>query len=692
MSSSRSADLRPGVAVASAVVAIAVADVQLSLSTSHAFALESVVFLVPAVAALLGMVALCAWAGMRLASATGVLAVSLPTTSFAVLFTVVLCYELLRWRMAGAGPAMFLGLAAVLGVSVVAHLRYRSGFVAVLGAVVPLAGVWAAAGLLQPGGNPTLRLLHSARWVFLDVAGAVAWQAGWFVVVALVWRWSTWPSSARGAAWISTRYLVTLCCAGAVWLAAGHYTLQPSAAIDGILEPAGEASKGLPNILLLVLDTVRADRTDLIDPTLRTTPALLALGQRGAIYTQAYANSTWSLPSHASLFTGLNPHTHGATRRIVDADLRATNLTATGLRIESVPLSDERLTLAELLARQGYETVALSANHGYFSPVFGLLQGFAYADARAKNILTLETVVGPFARRAPEPLNGTYRWLTRSVVDSHEWVSRALAWIDSRAASSAPFFMFMNWADAHDVPATASRLSADELALPDRGVFRRYDAVLRYQDQALGQLVAGLERRRLLEDTLIVVTADHGESLGVVGPGHGGGVRQDQVWIPLAIAGPGVRRGMVDRPVQLTDVAVWLMERGGANVPPGLDGVSLDVPGQVLLENYFAAASDATPVTYANVDQLRPTTWATLDGRWKLVRDARGAERLFDVLADPGELSDLLSEHPDLTARLRKRLDRLLGDAIDRWRLEVVGSWDVDASTRERLRSLGYIR
>ena len=113
-------------------------------------------------------------------------------------------------------------------------------------------------------------------------------------------------------------HVATLVLVGCAWLAGTNALLRFDTSIGAPGSPVVPASPSLPNIVLLVLDTVRADRTDLVDPSLENTPSMLALGHSGAVYTQAYANSTWSLPSHATLFTGLYPHRHGAGRRIVE--------------------------------------------------------------------------------------------------------------------------------------------------------------------------------------------------------------------------------------------------------------------------------------------------------------------------------------------------------------------------------------
>ena len=498
--------------------------------------------------------------------------------------------------------------------------------------------------------------------------------------------WVGVPALSRWRGLAVAIHVATLVLVGCAWLAGTNALLRSDTSIGAPGSAVVPASPSLPNIVLIVLDTVRADRTDLVDPTLENTPSMLALGHSGAVYTQAYANSTWSLPSHATLFTGLYPHRHGAGQRITKVQPSG------GLIIEPVPLAEDHDTLAELLAQQGYATAAFVANHGFFSPVFGLLQGFTHVETEAKNALSLETILGPILRRTPASIEARYRWWTRSIVDSHEWVPRALTWIDERPEGRQPFFLFMNWMDAHEPGAIVGKPGLSVTPPSGRGVFREYDTSLRHQDEALEQMLDGLRDRALLNNTLVVVTSDHGEAVGMSGSRHGRIVHQHQVHIPLVVSGPGVSGGFVDHPVQLADIPVWILRMVGAATPSDLAGTPLDGSGTVLVENYFARSVSETGVTFENVDERRPTSWATFADGWKLLRDARGREQLFNLHAGPDERTDQLVQHPDVASRLRALLDDMLPLDIERRRLGVSRRDEIDQATMERLRSLGYVR
>ena len=567
--------LSAGAALLVAAVVLAFADIGLSRSASLTMAPESVPFLLTIVFVVLASIAGGGWAMLRLARLAGARGVGPSGEGFVIMLMTLLGYELLRWRMAGSSPLALAGvvvLAAAVPAAAFSRRRRDGIFALVVGASL-LSGLWAV-GALREGHA----FLEGALFVTVQ-------QFSWFAACLILWVGLPALSKRRGLA--VAIHVATLVLVGCAWLAGTNALLRVDTSIGAPGSAVVPASPSLPNIVLLVLDTVRADRTDLVDPTLENTPSMLALGHSGAVYSQAYANSTWSLPSHATLFTGLYPHRHGAGHRIVEVQPMSDSQYQGRLVIEPVPLAEDHETLAELLAQQGYATAAFAANHGFFSPVFGLLQGFTHVESEAKNALAIETIVAPVLRRAPASMEARYLWWTRQIVDSHEWVPRALRWIDERPEGRQPFFLFMNWMDAHEPGAIVGRPSLSVAPPSGRGVFRTYDTSLRYQDEALGQLLDGLSDRALLNNTLVVVTSDHGEAVGASGHFHGGIVRQHQVRIPLVVSGPGLSGGVVAHPVQLADIPVWILRMVGATIPSDLDGTPLDGSGTVLVENYF---------------------------------------------------------------------------------------------------------
>ena len=341
--------LSPEATVVVMAVVLAFADTGLSLSTSLAIAPESFPFLLTTVFIFFLGVAGACWTVLRLATLVGGRSFGPQVEGAVIAVMTLLAYELLRLRMARSAPVMLGAVVLLVAVLIaIAYWRRRGiGFSLVAGASL-LAGAWAADALAAPGGNPTTHMLRESRSIWGGALLVMVLQCGWFAAAmlqsALVTR------AFRGWRLALPVQLATLVLVGGVWLAGTHILRQPDTAVVVSDSTTVPPSPGLPNILLIVLDTVRADRTDLVDPTLDNTPSMLALGNTGTIYSQAYANSTWSLPSHATLFTGLYPHRHGAGRRIVEVQVPPDDSRARRLIIEPVPLAEEHDTLAELLA------------------------------------------------------------------------------------------------------------------------------------------------------------------------------------------------------------------------------------------------------------------------------------------------------------------------------------------------------
>ena len=326
-----------------------------------------------------------------------------------------------------------------------------------------------------------------------------------------------------------------------------------------------------------------------------TTPRLDAFAASASVFEPGIANATWSLPSHASLLTGLLPHQHGA-----HAVLRATSplpsggqesdASAQGRAMGSFsfaqrPLGAEHETLAELLASHGYSTAAIVANFGWVSEFFGLLQGFDYVDNRPMNLFNWEPVAAPYLRRLGwERLNNHYILLNKSAFFAGSIVEHVREWEGQRPP--APFFLLLNFMDAH-APFRAS-LMTDGFPgrLPDLDAtgdaqsysMARYDRSIAYLDRQVGELFEFLRSRGLFDDSLIIVTSDHGENFDENRPAaHGADLLQATVAVPLIIKLPNQREGSrPGRVGQLIDVVPTVREvlgtRGGGGDVRQSDG------------------------------------------------------------------------------------------------------------------------
>jgi arylsulfatase A-like enzyme len=491
-----------------------------------------------------------------------------------------------------------------------------------------------------------------------------------------------------------------------LWLARFVATgVVPTASEAWSLRMGPEPPAGAPNVLLVVLDTVRADNLSLHGYHRPTSPRLAERASRGVRFDQARATSPYTLGTHASLFTG-----HWMSR--------------TSARVNA-PLDGSRPTLAEHLRGRGYATGGFVGNIFYGSAHYGLDRGFLrYLDIPGN--ITRRVTPREFLRssRLGESLLTRFemKWrllapMQRLRLDADQLNREALAWVDSARPHGRPFFLFLNYFDAHSPyslpadapqpfsPTTADRLEARlgqleraeerleaqarpapaaeaevtalraEVASALRG---SYDDGIAYIDRKLDELLEGLDRRGLLDNTLVVVTADHGEMLGehrVIG--HGKSLDRQVVHVPLVISGP--RRNpppagrVVSRPVSVRDIPATVLDLIG-DPDPGR------FPGRSLARHWLAGAvaeEDDGPVL-SEMEHLswRPHTpripaafgplWLLTEGRWSYHRrdhETLGRqERLFELVEDPGEDRDLAADpaHRATLESFRSRLQTAL--------------------------------
>jgi len=490
---------------------------------------------------------------------------------------------------------------------------------------------------------------------------------------------------------------------------------------------------GRPHVVLVVLDTVRADTAGLGGPAGGPMPALHGFAGGGAVFTRAYSPSPWTLPSHASLFTGAHVWRHGCSElhRRLDGDLP---------------------TLAERLASAGYATGAVSANT-WVGPDFGLDRGFErfvrawrlvdrggdLAGVRRAGREQGRTDLAEALRRAmgggfaPATVNLAHYVLTRrrGRFGGARVARRAVGLAGDLAASGRPVFLFVNFLDAHlrywparryrraALGAGAGRARAvnqdpwafiaGEAAMSDqdlevlRGLYR---AELAHLDDVMAGFLAGLERALGLGDTLVAVTSDHGEHLGEHGlMDHQYSLGEPLLRVPLALRGPGAPpAGVHPALVQTVDLAPALLEAAGLAAPdePGLGRPLTSPPRDWALAEYLGPQptmaamdrrGDATP--FRRYDRaLRALVLA--DGR-KVVRGSDGSLTLHDLTTDPGELHDLAPERPEEALDLDDRLTRLGGpdgDAVPPAGAvpAATGPDEPDAEVRRALESLGYLQ
>ncbi|HXY42152.1 MAG TPA: sulfatase-like hydrolase/transferase, partial [Vicinamibacteria bacterium] len=394
--------------------------------------------------------------------------------------------------------------------------------------------------------------------------------------------------------------------------------------------PAGRPAR--PNLLLVTIDTLRADALGCYGRGDAATPVLDALARRGVRYETAIAPAPLTGPSHASILTGLLPNHHGVRDN------------GGYVLPETVP------TLPEPLQSAGYRTAGFVSGFP-LARRFGFARGFQVFDDRFPR--------GRDPRRAP--------YVER---DAAATTDAVLRWLE--APGEAPFFAWVHYYDPHapyePTPPFAERFAAHP-----------YDGEVAFVDEQLGRLLSRLETKRLLARTVVLVTADHGESLGEHGEKtHGIFVYDSTVRVPLIAAGPGLPQGVVPRTLaRSVDIAPTLLGLAGLRSPSVGDGRPL--PTSTTAAGEPAYVESLAPLLHLGWSPLR--AWRT--GRWKLI-DAPRVE-LYDLGADPGERHNVAAVHGDVVAELRRALEAASAAGGP------AAAAAVDAETRDRLTSLGYL-
>ena len=390
-----------------------------------------------------------------------------------------------------------------------------------------------------------------------------------------------------------------------------------------------------PPVILITLDTTRADHLSCYGYGRHTSPNLDRLAGESVLYENAIAPSSWTLPSHAALFTGRFTSSHGA-RYDPGGPLRLDRAIPAPESWEvfrARGLSPEAPTLAQILRQAGYATGAVIAGP-WMKKIFGLNKGFEFYDDSS-----ISSISG---RLAPE--------VTRS----------ALRWLGGR--EEKPFFLFLNYYDPHS-PYRPPERFAWTFVPPGPGPGGRrvtrqdrvalYDGEILYMDRYIGELLKELKARGLYDGALILVTADHGELLGEHGRfGHGNYLHQEEIHVPFFVKYPAGEAGPARRQeaVQLVDVMALLFDRLDLPLP---DGVQAGRPPGL----GHPVAAEAYPLPALSSDGH----WrALLEGRHKLLWNSLGNHRLFDLRSDPGEQENLIASRPRRAELMMGRLQRYL--------------------------------
>ncbi|MBI3767419.1 MAG: sulfatase [Deltaproteobacteria bacterium] len=404
------------------------------------------------------------------------------------------------------------------------------------------------------------------------------------------------------------------------------------------------------DVVLIVVDTLRADHISLYGYPRRTTPHLDVFAREAVTYTHAISPATWTVPAHGSLFTGRWPSFHGAERIASDHNL-------------ATPLLGDVPTLAEFLGAVGFRTAAFVANTAYVARVLGFARGFAEFFDRDLNVAG---EVADAVRRWLPP-DGERVFLFLNILDPHEPYEPPPPF-DTRFPGKRAEYGTTMTTLVYGGTAVTPEMRAHFVS--------QYDGEIAYTDEMLARIIAELKRRGRYDDALIIVTSDHGEILGEHGlAGHGVAPYEELLHVPLVVKLPGGRRRgeRVRRRVSTLGVFAMILETAGVPMPPEADARALDEPHAVWAED----------ITYEG-ERVR----VGYDGPEKLVvtGDGDGRTRVsYDLAKDPAEL------HPTNASDDHLRATLLAFASVLR-PARAAASPVIDPEREAKLRALGYLR
>ncbi len=419
----------------------------------------------------------------------------------------------------------------------------------------------------------------------------------------------------------------------------------------------GGSSSNPPNLVVITIDTLRADHLGCYGYFRDTSPHLDALAAESLVFDECRAPVALTLPTHTSLFTGLYPREHGISAnfdQIRGRFVHSPMVKPLAVVLKQAHINTAAFVSAEPLKREG-----------------GLADGFDVWEE-------------PESRE----------------VSADRTVDRALEWL-ARSAEE-PFFMWVHLFDPHApyrAPAPYDTIFKYDEALAawlgERGIVERdhlrardlhnaYDGEVRYTDEQLGRLLTGLKAEGLWENTVILLTSDHGEALGQHDRSGHGYIWMEQLRVPLVVRVPGLESRRVATPLTSRDIMPTVM-----GLVPALSsqaflsqctGVDVLAPGQSVRPLYSQVPTSMKVMLEG----------VTLDG-WRLISSPQDGDHLFDIRADPYELNDVASDHPETVSEMRALLADLVAEQTEVRERNQAGEVVPMSEEREAaLRALGY--
>lgn len=439
------------------------------------------------------------------------------------------------------------------------------------------------------------------------------------------------------------------------------------------------------NVILIIMDTTRVDHLSCYGYERKTTPHIDEFAKESVLYTRAYSAASWTLPSVASILTGLYPGAHGA-HRIEKAD------TIFPLN----KLSEDNITLAEILAQSGYETAGIISTV-FLGREFGLHQGFNYYDDTIDVYLVAFVAFRPLSfLNLFVPIvdylcaNGLYESRIADQINAS-----VFSWLEQKK-KKAPFFLLIHYFDPHD-PYLPEALGISKNAIPEQIrkkyanrtvnykdmessiissvqegkkpllpeekalLVNNYDREINLLDKKIDQLLNKLKEKNMFDNTLIIITADHGESFGEHGLMlHGLMLYEDNIHVPLLIKYPFAekRKKIVNEPVSLTGLAPTILSYAKIPVPKTMQGSPFyDLASQKIIAQNFRDPSWGRREELKRFDQ---DLISLIEGDFKIIKSMGGKNQLYNIKTDPQEQNNLIEKNPQAATRLLTTLENYI--------------------------------
>ncbi len=438
-----------------------------------------------------------------------------------------------------------------------------------------------------------------------------------------------------------------------------------------------DGPKPKKNVLLITLDTVRADYLGCYGKDTRVSPNLDSLAMESVLFNLAIAQASVTPVSHASIFTGLNPHNHGL--RVIHGRVANT-------------LVEKFHTLAEIWRQAGGQTVAFVSAFPV-TATFGLDQGFQHFDAEFPHD-DLDALVS----EAGMVDTGLSQRRADKTTDS------ALDWLARKARPDKPFFMWLHYFDPHDPfvmpPVVLRKAFKPDSKRQDVNLRAIYSSEVLYMDSQIGRVITDFKKRGFWENTIVVVVSDHGEGLNDHDWWFHGILYQEQIQVPLLIRIPETPKGTINPSlVRTIDLMPTILEAAeiSPELHPVMDGFSLvDMIRNGRTDSALTAYSDSVNIlTYGrgdimgNPDRKDDKLYSLTTDQYKLIYHQLKTSEIefYDLLTDPGETLNLAgSNPPEMQAMLKELIE------MDAFSMIMPGMTESDEETNKKLESLGYIQ